>query len=98
MQRACQAANASRDPEVQMILCVGVGYGRLIKIGDDDVFGHEVNLASKLGEDTAEGNEILVKRAAREAAGELPDARWEARQVDYAGQSMCWRVDYRQKL
>ena len=98
MQRACQAANARRSAEVQMILCVGIGYGKLLKIGDEDVFGHEVNLASKLGEDTAEGNEILVTPAARAAAGELPGARWEERAVEYAGQSTCWRVDYRQKL
>ena len=28
--------------------------------GDEDVFGHEVNLASKLGEDNATAGEILV--------------------------------------
>jgi hypothetical protein len=30
--------------------------------GDDDVFGAEVNAASKLGEDTAKAWEILVTR------------------------------------
>ena len=80
---------------LMIVLCVGVGFGKLIKLGDEDVFGHEVNLASKLGEDTAEGNEILVTRAAHAAIGELPNAHWEERKADYAGESTCWRVAYR---
>lgn len=94
MQRACAATNARRTPEEQIVLCVGIGHGRLLKIGDDDVFGHEVNLASKLGEDTAKGNEILATTAARDAAGELAGVRWEEVRADYAGESVCWRVEY----
>src|SRR5512142_1999217 len=52
MQRVCKSYSARRPPEEHVVLCVGVGYGKLLRVGDDDVFGHEVNLASKLGEDT----------------------------------------------
>lgn len=51
-----------------MLLCVGIGYGRVLRIGDLDVFGAEVNAASKLGEDIAKANEVLVTQAARAAA------------------------------
>ena len=34
MQRACQQLNARRTPEEQVLLCVGIGYGRLLRIGD----------------------------------------------------------------
>ncbi len=94
MQRACQAASARRTPEDHIVLCLGVGHGRLLKIGDDDVFGHEVNLASKLGEDTAEPNEILVTPAAKAAAGEVPGVRWERVERAFAGESACWRAVY----
>lgn len=67
LQRACALYNERRTPEEQILLCVGVGFGRVLRIGDADVWGKEVNAASKLGEDTAKSGEILVTEAVREA-------------------------------
>jgi adenylate cyclase len=95
MQNRCASLNSRRSPEEQVILCCGIGYGRMLKIGDDDVFGHEVNVASKLGEDTAKGEEILVTRAAREAIGEVSGVRWDELRTEHAGEELCWRAAYR---
>jgi len=70
MQRACALYNERRKPEEQIVLCVGIGFGKVLRIGDTDVWGKEVNAASKLGEDTAKGNEILVTEAVRKAFDE----------------------------
>jgi adenylate cyclase len=70
MQKACTNVNERRKPEEQILLCLGIGYGRILRIGDADVWGREVNGASKLGEDTAKPYEILVTDAAREALGD----------------------------
>jgi adenylate cyclase len=70
MQRACANVNERRKPEEQILLCVGIGYGDLLRIGDDDIWGREVNAASKLGEDTARAGEILMTLAAKEALGD----------------------------
>ena len=79
MQRACARYNERRKPEEQIVLCIGVGYGHVLRIGDTDVWGKEVNAASKLGEDTAKGGEILVTEAVREALGKSGDpAAFEA--------------------
>src|SRR5262245_1173403 len=94
MQRTCQAVSARRTPEEQLILCVGLGFGKILKIGDDDVFGHEVNIASKLGEDVAKGHEILVTRACREAIGDIASVTWEELRTGHAGEEVCWRVGY----
>jgi adenylate cyclase len=94
MQRACQALNARRLPEEQVILCAGVGYGKVLRVGDADVFGHEVNVASKLGEDAAKADEVLVSGAARTAAGDVPGVRWEPLAVDFPGAETCWRAVY----
>jgi class 3 adenylate cyclase len=94
MQRACKAANAERSPEDQLILCAGVGFGKLLRIGTDDVFGHQVNLASRLGEDTARGGEILVTNAARAAAGDVAGITWEQQDKDFAGETSCWAARY----
>jgi len=94
MQKTCQNVNARRAAEEQIILCCGVGFGKILKVGDEDVFGHEVNIASKLGEDTAKGNEILLTRAAKEAVT-VAGVSWEELHVEHAGESMCWRAVYR---
>lgn len=60
MQRRVAEYNQGRDEAEQVLLCIGLGYGRILCIGDHDVFGAEVNAASKLGEDTADAWEILV--------------------------------------
>lgn len=69
MQEACHAYSASREPTEQVRLCVGLGFGRVLRIGDRDVFGSEVNAAAKLGEDIARAGEILVTDAVHAAAG-----------------------------
>lgn len=46
-------------------LCSGIGYGEILQIGKSDVFGYEVNIASKLGEDMAGAREIFISEAAK---------------------------------
>ena len=50
---------------------IGIGYGRILNIDEEDMFGDEVNLASKLGEDVAKAGEILLTEAASARAREL---------------------------
>jgi len=84
MQRKLQQYNAPRQPDDRIGLCVGIGYGEILVIEDLDFFGHELNLAFKLGEDTAETGEVLATQAALEAAG--PNGfRHETRNVTVSG-------------
>jgi adenylate cyclase len=46
--------------EKPALACIGVGYGDVYAIGPNLAMGDEMNRASKLGEDTARGNETLV--------------------------------------
>lgn len=78
MQHTAQRHNKSRTPEEKVLLCVGIGYGVVLRIGDRDVFGAEVNAASKLGEDTAQSGEILVTGAVRDSATLDPGYSFEA--------------------
>ena len=43
-----------------MGIAIGLSYGPTLVIGDEELWGDAVNVASKLGEDTAEAGEILV--------------------------------------
>jgi class 3 adenylate cyclase len=94
MQRACQRFNAHRAPEAQVLLCVGIGYGRVLRVGDRDVFGAEVNAASKLGEDIATANEVLVTEGLREAAGELSGMAYSELAAEVPGTARAYRLVY----
>jgi adenylate cyclase len=63
MQHAVEAYNGNRTPQEKVLLCIGIGHGSMLRIGDEDVFGAEVNAACKLGEDTAKSGEILLTGA-----------------------------------
>ena len=64
------AANKVLPVDQHLYASFGIGYGRILNIGDEDIFGDEVNLASKLGEDIASKGEILLSSGARAELGE----------------------------
>lgn len=47
--------------------CIGIGYGKLLKIGPNLAQGDEMNRASKLGEDIAKGEQTLVTERVMQA-------------------------------
>lgn len=53
--------------EEPFLVSIGIGYGPLLKSKYEGMFGDEMNLASKLGENRAEGGETLITEAAFEA-------------------------------
>lgn len=60
MVAATNALNPKRAPEERIEVCIGLGYGRVLRVGSHEVWGLEVNAASKLGEELAQGGEILM--------------------------------------
>ncbi len=62
---------------------IGIGYGPMLLVGDDDMLGNEVNLASKLGEDVADDGEILLTEAAY--AGLSEPGGLEERMISISG-------------
>lgn len=67
MHKATIQYSKSKTEDYQIAVCIGIGYGEILKLGDTDCFGSEVNLAFKLGEDTARAGEILLTPNAYEA-------------------------------
>ena len=94
MQRAAKIYNVGKPQEEQVLQCVGLGYGPMLRIGDQDVFGREVNAASKLGEDIAKAWEILVTDSVQAAAGPLPGLQFEPIAEIPPGATSAARVIY----
>jgi class 3 adenylate cyclase len=91
MQSACRQANAGRPDHEHVGVALGIGFGRILDLDGADFFGHEVNLASKLGEDTAEGGEVLLTEAAWNSIADKPPA--DERQTEVSGLRLTyWAV------
>ena len=61
-------ANLTAPADRRLGAAIGIGFGHLLNIDERDLFGHEVNLACKLGEDVAREGEILLTHAANQRA------------------------------
>jgi adenylate cyclase len=92
MQDCARDYNTGKAPEDQILLCVGIGYGRILTIGDQDVFGAEVNAACKLGEDRADSWEILVTDSVRAVASGLAGVAFERLDITPPGANAAYRV------
>lgn len=95
MQHLLLGYNRERRSEETILLSVGLGYGRVLRIGDHDVFGAEVNAASKLGEDIGKGGEILVTGPFLSECGEFPGVSVQSMDDPPAGTDSSYRLDWR---
>ena len=94
MQNCCQRHSTNLPAEDKVMLCIGIGYGDLLRIGDQDVYGAEVNTACKLGEDTAKAHEILISNAVAEAVSLPAGAQLEALTDVPAGVGAAFSLNY----
>ncbi|MBA3707751.1 MAG: adenylate/guanylate cyclase domain-containing protein [Planctomycetes bacterium] len=94
MQQSLKQYNANIVPEEQILLCVGLGYGDMLRIGDEDVFGPEVNAASKLGEDTAKAWEILVTENFKSALQKRPGSGFQRLDEAPPGAEAAYKLLY----
>ena len=93
MQRMLVKFNEGKKDRDQFQLCMGFHHGKVLHL-KDSIFGDKVNIASKIGEDLASAEEILVTG---EVAKKLPPRvkRSYARSVELGGKTFeLHRVKY----
>jgi adenylate cyclase len=78
--RSFGAANIALPDERHIHGCMGIGYGPTLVIGNEDMFGNEMNLACKLGEDIASKSEILLTENAYNA---LPSGLYQVTPLQF---------------
>jgi adenylate cyclase len=62
--------NDALPEDDELYVSIGVGYGPTLLVGDKDMYGNELTLTFKLGEDLAEREQVLVTPQAYAALGE----------------------------
>jgi len=84
--------------QINIHASIGIGYGELIMIaadsgspGSKDAFGNQMNLASKLGEDLAKADEILLTEAAFQQIAAF-DTHWQQEEMQVSSLTLpVWR-------
>lgn len=67
IMRTMRAVNEALAEADELYVAIGVGFGPVLLVGDGDVYGDEMNLTCKLGEDLAQREEVLLTAQARAA-------------------------------
>lgn len=80
IHRAFAAINAAVPTDQDIHGSIGIGFGPTLILDNADLFGHEVNQASKLGEDFACGDEILLTPSAHAT---LPARKYQCDPVTF---------------
>jgi class 3 adenylate cyclase len=94
MQQAGNAYNADRGDDEKLLLSIGLGYGQMLKFGDQDIYGSEVNVAAKLGEDIGTHWSILCSDDFAKAVKGAPWKLSKAKKTPF-GTGQAWEVAYK---
>lgn len=78
------AVNIGLPDRLDLQASIGIGYGDVLLVEGKDLFGSEMNLASKLGEDLARPGEILLTQSAYDQVDPNSYA-WEVLQFSISG-------------
>lgn len=72
-----------------LYVSIGIGHGKILNVGNEAIFGNQVNLASKLGEDLADSGDIFLTEA---AYAQIEDAgiSCEKREVSISGVELTY--------
>ena len=59
------SANVILPSDKELYCSIGIGFGRILNVENEAIYGNEVNLASKLGEDIGDLRDVLLTPDAR---------------------------------
>ena len=89
--RRLNTVNVLLPEDRRLYASIGIGYGRILNVGDKDLYGDEVNLASKLGEDVAERGVVLLTESAQTQLGDT-SIRTREEAISISGISLVYHM------
>jgi len=96
MQLAFEAANLLTTEELDIHISVGIDFGKILIINNEDCFGDPVNRACKMGEDLGAAGDILITKEAMSLIPEDAEIRGSPIELSIAGLNIAaFVIDYR---
>lgn len=80
IQHAIAAANILTSEDMDIHVTIGIDYGKILILNEDDMYGDAVNRACKMGEDIGKADDILITKEAMDMIPE--EARIEGKPIE----------------
>ncbi|MCL4274150.1 MAG: adenylate/guanylate cyclase domain-containing protein [Anaerolineales bacterium] len=98
MQHAFHAANLLTSDELDIHVAIGIDYGKILLINNEDMFGDAVNRACKMGEDIGYAGEVLITKDAMDLIPNDADIQGKLIELSIGGLSTpAYSITYRSK-
>ena len=94
IHRALRKARIMIDDDEAFSVSIGIGYGRLLRSDWEGMYGDEMNLASKLGEDAGDSGETLLTEDALTNLTEGNNVEAHRRFVTVSGVELPYFIVY----
>ena len=89
ISRRLESANVILPSDKELYAAVGIGYGSILNVENHAIYGNEVNLASKLGEDIGNLGDVLLTVSAFEHLDQQ-GFKCEERKVSISGLELSY--------
>ncbi len=86
-----ESANVILPSDRELYASIGIGYGLILNVENTAIYGNEVNLASKLGEDIGDLGDVLLTQGAYGQV-EDQDLKCEERTVSVSGLEFAYHA------
>ena len=83
------SANVILPADKELYASIGIGHGSILNVENEAIYGNEVNLASKLGEDIGDLGDVLLTPSAYEQVDDTPFG-FEERKVSISGLELAY--------
>ena len=83
------SANVILPSDRELYASIGIGHGTILNVENEEIYGNEVNLASKLGEDIGELGDVLLTPGAYRQVAE-GKVKCEERTVSISGLELTY--------
>lgn len=87
IQHALTASNLLTTDDLDIRVSIGIDYGKILLVNDEDIFGDAVNRACKMGEDIGDADEILITKEAMQLIPQEAEIQSKPIEVSIGGLS-----------
>lgn len=87
IQHAFAASNLLTADDLDIHVSIGIDYGKILIVNNEDMFGDAVNRACKMGEDIGNADEILITKEAMDLIPKEAEIEGKPIQVNIGGVS-----------
>lgn len=98
IQHAFHASNLLTADDLDIHVSIGIDYGKILIVNNEDMFGDAVNRACKMGEDIGDADDILITKEAMDLIPKDAEVEGKTIQVNIGGMNTdAFQIVYRKE-